>query len=215
MSGRGFSLTTGQNGVDFDFFGNLDKIRIAWTAQGSDNAWLVLDGNQNGLIDSAKEMFGNLTPQPKSTNPNGFLALAVFDRPEYGGNADGIIDARDSIYSSLRLWIDKNHNGISEPGELFTLPELDVLSISLDYKLSERVDEFGNRFRYRSTIRGMAHSRIDRVIYDVFLVAAKSTAVTASAPDLWRRGEHNAMVGKGTCPVAPVAISGRVRPVAR
>ncbi|MBZ5725713.1 MAG: hypothetical protein LAP87_12030 [Acidobacteriia bacterium] len=174
LSGRGFSLTSAENGVDFDFFGNGKLTRISWIAQNSPNGWLVLDRSHNGIIDNAKEMFGNLTEQPESRNPNGFLALAVFDRPENGGNGDGIIDARDSVYASLRIWVDSNHNGVSEPGELFTLQELDILSISLDYKLSMRVDEFGNQFRYRSTIQGTAHSRIDRQIYDVFLVVPRS-----------------------------------------
>ncbi len=170
ISGKGFKLTDTDHGVDFDFFGNGQKTRVPWTAKEADNAWLVLDRNGNGTIDDATEMFGNRTPQPTSNNPNGYIALAQYDRPENGGNNDGVIDARDKIFSSLRLWIDKNHNGISEPDELFPLDQLGIEGLDLIYQQSPIEDKNGNLFRLRGSVIKRPGSKINSVNFDVTLV---------------------------------------------
>jgi hypothetical protein len=142
---------------------------MSWTRRGYDNAWLALDRNGNGLIDNMTELFGNFTPQPTSSSPNGFLALAVFDDPRNGGNGNGQIDPGDAVYSSLRLWIDKNHDGVSQPTELFTLASMGVLSINLHYAKSSYIDVYGNAFRYKSTLRDSTDLPYDERCYDVFL----------------------------------------------
>jgi hypothetical protein len=167
-----FSLRqAARHGVDFRLGETGAPQRIAWTAADSDDGFLVLDRNGNGRIDNGSELFGSSTPQPPSVEPNGFLALAELDKPANGGNGDGSISAQDAIYSSLWLWQDANHNGISESSELFTLPELQVARLSLDYREARRRDRHGNEFRYRAKVYRQPDSPAqNRYAYDVFLV---------------------------------------------
>lgn len=193
VSGNGFYLTNARNGVLFDITGSGKPIQIAWTAPGADNAFLCLP-DSDGRCDDGKDLFGNFTPQPASSTPNGFAALALYDQPANGGNGDGVIDANDAIFSSLRLWIDANHDGISQPNELYTLPALGVESISLDYKASNKKDRYGNVFRYRSSVSyDDPNFPGSRVAYDVFLATspaspATMTASTRSGPNVPKSG---------------------------
>jgi len=170
LEGTGFLLTDAAHGVIFDITGTGTPQQISWTALGAENAFLALPGS-DGLVHNGKELFGNYTAQPISQHPNGFSALAVYDEPTNGGNGDGIIDSRDRIFSSLRLWIDANHDGICQPEELHTLPSMGVFSISLDYHLSMRRDKYGNLFRYRAKVNPDSPndtSEVGRTAYDVF-----------------------------------------------
>jgi hypothetical protein len=160
-------MTDAIGGVPFDILNDNVPVQLSWTTPGSTNAFLALDRNGNGKIDSGAELFGNITPQPPAIEANGFKALAEFDKPESGGNNDGKIDQRDVIFNQLRLWQDLNHNGISEFSELTPLATA-ISAIDLTYKESKRIDEYGNRFRYRAKVYGVNGQQGGRWAWDVF-----------------------------------------------
>jgi hypothetical protein len=176
----GFNLTDADHGVNFDLNADGQRDRIAWTRSAGSDAWLCRDRNGDGVIGDGRELFGNFTPLANGSRaPNGFVALAEFDTPALGGNGDGQLDARDQVWQTLRLWIDANHDGISQPNELLTLADAGVQSIDLHYIRSKYTDDNGNVFRFRAkaVVRDQKGRFHNAKIYDVFL----STSVTTSS----------------------------------
>jgi hypothetical protein len=187
----GYRLTDVEHGVRFDLDNDGIAEQVAWTRPDSDDAWLALDRNGNGVIDNGSELFGNATPayadRVEPTAANGFEALKFSEGPSYGPSrrGDGVIDASDAVFSRLLLWRDRNHNGISEPDELQRVAESSIVAISTEYRLNNRRDHFGNEFRqkgkawFRDDAAGTAKSY---PIFDVWLRANASTP-SSTAPE--------------------------------
>lgn len=183
LAGDGFRFTSADEGVLFDLDADGTAERVAWTTAGSDDAFLVTDWNQNGIVDHGRELFGNHSAQlepPPGEGRNGYNALRWYDE-EAGGNDDGWISADDAWFSDFWLWLDDNHNGISEPQELFTLPAFGIERIDLDFVESRRRDGHGNLLRYTSPVivgsgpnRLLPGHRSRTTATDVFLVKAEN-----------------------------------------
>lgn len=131
---KGIKPSDPEKEIFFDIDNNGFSEKTAWI--GSEDGFLVLDRNGDGRITNGTELFSDqiyLSNGQKSKS--GFETLAEFD-----SNGDGEIDRNDAVFSDLRVWIDKNQNGISETNttdenkkELYTLEELGIESISLKF----------------------------------------------------------------------------------
>jgi hypothetical protein len=162
-----------QDGYIFDIRANGKPVRVSWPV--SDKAyWLGLDRNGNGQIDSGAELFGNATPlKGGGVALHGYIALAEFD-----DNRDGRIDSADRIYRRLVLWRHPLPSGAGALADEYrTLADAGVRWISLAFSETERRDEWGNWFRYRSKIR--IDNSETRWSYDVFLAEAPRDITTA------------------------------------
>jgi hypothetical protein len=148
---NGFHLSSPSDPVSFDIDADGAPDHIAWTGRGDDDAFLCLDRNHNGKIDDGSELFGYATPL-RSGEPAqiGYHALAELDDPASGGNANGKIDSADRAFQDLCVWIDRNHDGISQTDELYTLDQVGVVSLGYSYKILRLMDGYGNLFRYVS-----------------------------------------------------------------
>ncbi|MCR5600011.1 MAG: hypothetical protein K6G33_04635, partial [Ruminococcus sp.] len=139
----GIELNSVVNGVHFDLDKNGFAEKTGWI--GKEDGFLALDRNENGFIDDGGELFSDqVALKNGEVSKSGFEALAELDDnvdEETGKVGDGVIDANDSEFENLRVWIDENQNGISEENELKTLDELGITSISLDHSDKNIVDE--------------------------------------------------------------------------
>ncbi len=156
MAGKGIKLSSPQDGVWFDLRAEGELIRTGWVQNGSEAAFLALDINRNGKIDDGGELFGNATTLNEGDRAlNGFLALAQYD-----SNGDGQISLADGIWKQLRLWFDRNHDGIAQAAEVDLLSESGVLSIDLAYQFRLESDSHGNETRQRSIARTVYGNRL-------------------------------------------------------
>ena len=139
---QGIELTDVENGVHFDLDKNELAEKTAWI--GTEDGFLVLDRNGNGIIDNGGELFGDQVVMSNGvTASTGFEALADLDdnaNESEDSIGDGVIDEKDAEFSNLRVWVDKDHDGITDEGELKTLEELGITSISLDHTNKNEVD---------------------------------------------------------------------------
>ncbi len=126
LDNNGIEISTLENGINFDLDNNGFAEKIQWV--NNTDGILARDLNGNGKIDDGTEVFGDqvLMSNGKISN-NGYEALLDLDK-----NKDYVLDSQDAAFKTLKIWIDKNSNGITDSGELKTLSQVGIDSLKLN-----------------------------------------------------------------------------------
>lgn len=139
-----YVLTPVADGVRFDIDGDGTLDQVSWPKERSGVAFLALDQDGDGRITGARELIGEHTVPDAGNAPNALLRLA-----EEGGAGRTVrLDREHPLFLRLLLWMDGNHDGISEPAELRPAREV-FTAMDLGFSGYHRVDEHGNQARYR------------------------------------------------------------------
>ncbi|KZN40342.1 hypothetical protein N483_17470, partial [Pseudoalteromonas luteoviolacea NCIMB 1944] len=141
LDGDGVETVGLMANIHFDHNGDGFKELTGFVA--ADDGLLVRDLNGDGVINSGKELFGDQTLLASGLKAsNGFEALAELD-----SNGDGVIDVNDESFGELRIFQDLDQDGETDEGELLSLTEAGVESLSISYTNQTFIDEFGNEHR--------------------------------------------------------------------
>ncbi|PCJ21406.1 MAG: hypothetical protein COB02_02115 [Candidatus Cloacimonadota bacterium] len=100
LNGDGIDTTGIENGVSFDIDGDGKLDQTSFVSK--DDFVLALDKNNNGIIDSGKELFGDANGHKDG----------IEELKDYDSNNDGLINNKDEKFDELRLF-NKTHGAIS------------------------------------------------------------------------------------------------------
>lgn len=128
-------------GVHFDMDNSGFAEKLSWIAP--EDGLLVNLADGATRISNGSQLLGNETRLPSGElAADGFEALAALD-----DNGDGKVDAQDAAFAHLRVWQDKNSDGIASADELFTLESLGIFSLATAYDASTWTDANGVEHR--------------------------------------------------------------------
>lgn len=192
-TGIPLSSQNGPGAVYWDIDNDGYREATGWV--GPEDGLLALDVNGNGTIDNNAELFGN-----SAAHATGFEALAVHD-----ANRDGRITAADTVWNSLRVWIDANGDAVSQAGELKTLAALKITQINLTYGGGWQDAGNGNSIQGESTFIIDGQSR--RVVDVWFAYSDRNTVYDGDYTLDTRTLFLPTLRGYGTLPDLHIAMS--------
>jgi len=165
------TLSRANAGGAFDLLGTGKAIQSGWLS--GEDGFLAMDRNGNGRVDDISELFGG------NNKGDGYAKLAAFD-----SNGDGVVDADDAAFADLRVWKDADGNHQTDAGELLTLDEAGVASLSLAYQALPLMDGNGNLHLERGSATMADGSTVDMTDVYFGIAAADVTDAGIELPSL-------------------------------
>lgn len=147
LDGNGVGTVSkfGYHGAMFDHDGDGIATATGWVDKS--DGLLVRDVNGDGKINDGSELFGDNTRLA-----NGELATSGIEAlRDLDDNGDGVIDANDKAFAQLKVWQDKNGDGISSDDELMSLAELGIEKIDLNNKETVNKEVDGGIIKEQAT----------------------------------------------------------------
>lgn len=194
LEGDGLLLSDAHYPVLFDADGDGLPELCSWTAQAQSEAFLWLDLDHNGRVDHGGELIGGATSLPPGLpHAHAFEVLSALDDPSLGGNGDGRLSHRDRLWSELRLWIDADHDGRSNPAEVTELEHWGIRRIGFAYETGYELDGGLNLHRRWGTLeisprpsrtgdRKIRETTLTEVFFQLGGVPEAEARLTRSAP---------------------------------
>jgi len=155
LNGDGVKLTNYIDApvlFDIDHDSGATKEQTGWVS--AQDGIVVYDRNSNDKIDDISETLSEYFNGAVGTNgsggtkpyANGLAALKSLD-----SNSDNQFTSADTAWENVKVWVDVNHDGITDAGELKTLSSLNITSINLNQTAQSGLVRDGNEILASST----------------------------------------------------------------
>lgn len=119
---------TGADGgkINFNLFGNGTNVKTEWLKAGTQDGLLVSDFDGDGKIDSGRELMRTTGVNGEQGKyKGGWDKLSqLFDK-----NKDGKVSGDE--LNELKVWVDKNGDGVSDEGELRSVKDMGISQIDI------------------------------------------------------------------------------------
>jgi serine-aspartate repeat-containing protein C/D/E len=152
LNGDGIKTLSIDKGIEFDLFSTGTKNSVGWISR--KDGLLAIDNDGNGQIDNGNELFGGGVG-------DGFAKLDSFDT-----NRDGLVDANDQGFESLKIWRDGNSNGVTDRSELQALAVFGISSLNVEhiaYDQAAQLDKRGNILGERGSVNTIDGKSLDMI----------------------------------------------------